>query len=125
MMPHFQNFLTGNESPNQIVVEHQKVGGRCLSPPPPPPLANLENLTRWVSLWEYIEHEFPTKPFGCFIKPKGGGLIKAGPPEAFSLKALSRQHHNVCIIPLHSPENTSITFSAGVDIVCEGMRGDD
>lgn len=61
----------------------------------------------------------------CFIQLEGSALIKAAPPEAFSLKALSRQHHNVCIIILHPQENTSTTFSAGVDIVCEGTREDD
>lgn len=133
MMPLFEKFLTGNESPNQIgvvvVVENQEeeVGEWCLCHLSPSLLSEFRKLDKMgKSLGAYsILHEFPTKPFGCFIKLKGGGLIKASPPEAFSLKALSRQHHNVCIIPVHSPENTSITFSAGVDIVCEGMRGDD
>lgn len=62
---------------------------------------------------------------GCFIKLESSALIKAAPPEAFSLKALSGQHHNVCIILLRSQENASTTFAARVDIVCEGTREDD
>lgn len=73
-----------------------------------------------MSLREFILREFPTKPLGLFIKREGGGLINAGPPEALSLKAFSRQHHNVCIILLGSLENTSATSSVRVDIVCEG-----
>lgn len=50
MMPLFEKFQTGNESPNQIVVaENQEVGNDAFLPPPP--LANSANLTRWVKSW--------------------------------------------------------------------------
>ena len=68
---------------------------------------------------------FQPSPWGCFIKREGGSLINVGPPEALSLKAFSRQHHNVCGILLCSLENTSLTSSATVDTVREGMKEDD
>lgn len=67
----FEKLLTGNESSNQIVAgEDQEVGNeQCLrQPSSSTPLANLANLTRWVSLREFILHEFPTKPLGLFYK---------------------------------------------------------
>lgn len=68
---------------------------------------------------------FQQIPWGCFTKQEGGGLINVGPPEALSLKAFFRQHHNVCIILLRSLENKSLTSSVRVDIVCEGMKKDE
>lgn len=111
-----------------IRLQLERTGGRecCLGhPSSPAPLANLAKLTRWVSLKEFILHEFPTKPWGCFIKWEGGGLINAGPREALSLKAFFRERHNVCNILLGSLENTNLTSSVRVDTVCEGMKRDD
>lgn len=50
MMPLFEKFQTGNESPNQIVVaENQEVGNDAFLSPHL--LANLANLTRRVKSW--------------------------------------------------------------------------
>jgi len=52
MMPLFEKFHTGNESPNQIVVaENQEVGGERRLSFPSPLSANLANLTRRVKSW--------------------------------------------------------------------------
>lgn len=59
---------------------------------------------------------FQQSPWGCFIKREGGGLINAGPPEALSLKAFSRQNHTVCIFPV-LPRDVNVTSSVRVDTV--------
>lgn len=86
-------------SASDSVTQDQEVGKHASNNCFAVPLANLENLTRWVSLREFILHGFPQSPWGCSIKREGGGLINAGPPEAFSLKAFPRQQQNVCMPP--------------------------
>lgn len=67
----FEKLLTGDESPNQIVVGDRGPGGRGAARdtllPSPLPLANLANLTRWVCLKEFLLHEFPTKALGVVL----------------------------------------------------------
>lgn len=68
----FEKLLTGNKRPNQILLQRTRRWGSYAwnIVPSSTPLANLANLTRAVSLREFILHEFPTKPVGLFYKTR-------------------------------------------------------